>query len=130
MKPASAGGRDAMPANSAGKADLADLRAEQARVRQAVKSLWAASTETTTDIHARLEVVETQLAALKKRLDEGPGRPAAPAPASFSPEQLEDITEHVLSAMRAEVDKAAAASAAKVIREEIGAMFGSGAKNA
>jgi hypothetical protein len=45
------------------------------------------------------------------------------APAVLTPEQLSGVAGQVMAAMRVEIEKAAAASAAKVIREEISALF-------
>lgn len=105
---------------------------EQAQLRQTVDGLRVASTETTADILTRLEAVEEhfagiaeELSSLRERLIglEADLDARNEAPAALSQEQLDGVVEHVLNAMRAEIEKAAAASAAKVIREEINALF-------
>ena len=67
---------------------------------------------------AVLDAVQERLAAVES----APSLHSNLSP-GLSEEQLNGVVAHVLSAMQAEIEKAAAASAAKVIREEISALF-------
>ena len=117
----------AAPAVASG---LETLHQGQAWLAQEVEDLRKTSSETMTDILARLEALEEhcvgiseELAGLRERLAALEAELSTPAPAALGPEQMDEVVAHALSAMRQDIEKAAAASAAKVIREEISALF-------